>query len=62
VLLAKYNWNDEVKEDEMVKECSMNWEKRNIYIGFSWESHRERDRKESQDIGGWIILKLILER
>jgi hypothetical protein len=27
-----------------------------------WESKKERDHYEYQDIGGWIILKLILER
>jgi hypothetical protein len=27
-----------------------------------WESPRERDHQEDQDIGGWIILELILER
>jgi hypothetical protein len=25
VLLTKHNWNDEVKEDEMGRECSTNW-------------------------------------
>jgi hypothetical protein len=32
-------------------------EKRN-----TWESQRERDRYEYQDVGGWIILGWILER
>jgi hypothetical protein len=27
-----------------------------------WESQRERDHYEDQDVGGWIILGWILER
>jgi hypothetical protein len=27
-----------------------------------WESQRERDHQEDQDLGGWIILGRILER
>jgi hypothetical protein len=26
-------------------------------IGYSWESQKERDHYEDQDVGGWIILK-----
>jgi hypothetical protein len=32
------------------------------YIGFWLESHKERDHQEDQDIGGWTILKWILEK
>jgi hypothetical protein len=27
-----------------------------------WEIQKERDHWEDQDVGGWTILKLILER
>jgi hypothetical protein len=33
-----------------------------MYVGFWWESQKERDYYEDQDIGGWIILKWILDR
>jgi hypothetical protein len=33
-----------------------------VHIGYWCESHKERDHKKDQDVGGWIILKLILER
>jgi hypothetical protein len=35
--------------------------KRNA-LGYWWESQKERDHQEDQDIGGWIILKWILDR
>jgi hypothetical protein len=31
-------------------------------IGYRWESQKERDHWEDLDVGGKIILKLILER
>jgi hypothetical protein len=33
-----------------------------MHIGYWWESQKERDYWEDQDIGGWTILKWILER
>jgi hypothetical protein len=30
--------------------------------GYRWESQKERDHYKDQDVGGWIILKWILER
>jgi hypothetical protein len=33
-----------------------------MHIGYWWESQEERDHWEDQDVGGWIILKWILER
>jgi hypothetical protein len=31
-------------------------------IDYFWESQRERDHYEDQDVGGWIILGCILEK
>jgi hypothetical protein len=33
-----------------------------IYIGYWWERQKERDHWEEQDVGGWTILKWILDR
>jgi hypothetical protein len=33
-----------------------------IHVGYWWENQKERDHLEDQDISGWIIVKLILER
>jgi hypothetical protein len=33
-----------------------------MHIGFWWESQKERDHWEDEDIGGRIILRWILER
>jgi hypothetical protein len=33
-----------------------------MHIGYWWESQKERDHWEDQDVGGWTILKWILER
>jgi hypothetical protein len=51
----------------MIKSRRMRWaghvarmgEKRNAYW---WESQKERDHWEDQDVGWWTILKWILER
>jgi hypothetical protein len=32
-----------------------------MYIGYCWESQKEGDHWEDEDVGGWIILKWILE-
>jgi hypothetical protein len=42
----------------MGEACSMKRGRRGMHIG----KHKERDHWENQDVGGWIILKLILER
>jgi hypothetical protein len=36
--------------------------RRGMHIGYWWESQKERDHYEDQDVGGWKILKCILER
>jgi hypothetical protein len=33
-----------------------------MHIGYWWESQKERDHFEDQDVDGWTILKWILER
>jgi hypothetical protein len=36
--------------------------RRGIHIAYWWESQKERDHWEDQDVGVWTILKWILER
>jgi hypothetical protein len=40
------------------------WGRRGIHVGYWWESQKEGDHYEDQDIVGWVILKwiLLLER
>jgi hypothetical protein len=33
-----------------------------MHIGYWWGSQKERGHWEDQDVGGWTILKWILER
>jgi hypothetical protein len=33
-----------------------------MQIKYWWEGQKERDYEEDQDVGGWTILKWILER
>jgi hypothetical protein len=35
--------------------------RRGMHVGYWWESQKERDHYEEHDVGGWIILKRILE-
>jgi hypothetical protein len=53
----------------MIKSRRMRWAghvarmgRRQLRIGEWWEIQKERDHWEDQDVGGWTILKLILER
>jgi hypothetical protein len=52
-----------------IKSRRMRWkghvarmQKRGNHIGYWWESQKVREHWEDQDVGGWTILKLILER
>jgi hypothetical protein len=36
--------------------------RRGMHMGYWWESHKERDHKEDQDVGWRTILKWISER
>jgi hypothetical protein len=45
----------------MGRACITNGEKRNAYR-ILWEIQKERDHWEDQNVGGWTILKWILER
>jgi hypothetical protein len=38
------------------------WRRGGMHIGYWWESQKERDHWEDQDVDGWTILKCILER
>jgi hypothetical protein len=33
-----------------------------MHIEFWWEGQKEREQWEDQDVGGWTILKWIVER
>jgi hypothetical protein len=43
----------------MGRACSTNGGKR-MHIRYWWESQKESDHWEDQDVGGWTILKWIL--
>jgi hypothetical protein len=52
----------------MMKSRRMRWEghvagmvRGEIYKSYWWESQKERDHREDQDVGGWTILKWISE-
>jgi hypothetical protein len=36
--------------------------RREMHIEYLWESQKESDHQEDLDVGGWAILKWILER
>jgi hypothetical protein len=41
----------------MGRACSTNGGE--MHIGYCWESQKERDHYQDQDVGGWTILKWI---
>jgi hypothetical protein len=61
IFITKYNWNDQVEEDETGGACSWSGG-REKHIGYWWVSQRERDHWEDQDIGEWIILRWLFYR
>jgi hypothetical protein len=38
------------------------WGRKGMHIGYWWECQKERDHWEDRDVGGWTILKWILDR
>jgi hypothetical protein len=44
------------------KNYFMNGRNPGMHIGYLWEIQNERDHWEDQNVGGWTLLKLILER
>jgi hypothetical protein len=56
ILFAKHNENDQVKEDEMGRACSMNGEKRCAYRILVGKPEGKRPLGD-QNVGGWTILK-----
>jgi hypothetical protein len=63
VLFSKHDSNGQVKEDEMGRtRCKHREEEEFIYIGYWWECQVERDHWEDQNVGGWIILRWLLEK
>jgi hypothetical protein len=36
--------------------------RREMHIEYRWESQKERDSLEYQDVGGWTTLKVMLDR
>lgn len=42
-VFAEYNYNDQVKEVEMGRECSMHGGGRGMHTGFRWQGQKERD-------------------
>jgi hypothetical protein len=53
----------------IIKSRRMRWARRvarlgrrGMSIGYWWESHKDRDHWEGQDVGGRTILKWILQR
>jgi hypothetical protein len=45
------------KQMENLMACSTNGGRIGMHIGYWWESQKERDHWEEQDVGGWTILK-----
>jgi hypothetical protein len=41
--------------------CSTNGGRSGMHIGYCWEIQKGRDHWEDQDVGGWTLLKWILE-
>jgi hypothetical protein len=46
----------------MDRACSTHEVRRGTHIAFWWESHTEKDHQENLEVGGRIVLKLMLEK
>jgi hypothetical protein len=46
----------------MIRVCSTNVGEEECIYDIGGESQKEGDHKEDQDVGGWTLLKRILER
>jgi hypothetical protein len=59
VRFAKYNYNDQIKEDEICRSSSKHtgW----IQARLGWESHKETDHWEDLHLGGRLLLQWNLE-
>jgi hypothetical protein len=51
---------------KMIKSRRIRWVghewRSGTHIGYLWESQKERDHWEDQDVGSWILLRWILDR
>jgi hypothetical protein len=61
VLFVKYNWNDQIEDDEISSACSTHGEKRNAYRALVGKPEGKRPLGRL-GIGGRIIVKWILEK
>jgi hypothetical protein len=59
--LNNEEFHNKVKEDEVGRNIARMGRRRK-HIGCWRESHNEKVHCEDQDVGGWTILKWILER
>jgi hypothetical protein len=64
-----HNLHSSLTVIRIIKSRSMRWAEhvaRNgrggMHIGYWWENRKEGDHWEDEDVGGWTILKWVLER
>jgi hypothetical protein len=62
VLLAKHNYSELVKENEMGGACGTHG-REGMHTGFWWETQKEIDHYKDLDVGGrimrWIVEKIV---
>jgi hypothetical protein len=56
-----YSYIDQVKKDEMGRACSTNGEEEECLSDIEGKARRKESTTD-QEVGGWIILKWILQR
>jgi hypothetical protein len=56
----KYNWNDQVKEDEVGKAYSTNVGEEEYIEDIGGKARRKENAMNTKDVGGYVILKWIL--